>query len=89
MSIVEDMGDALARDVIAALDELGDDRFYDKVGKVLADGSPTLQEAFMTAVRVRLAEKRARAYLNQALAAKRGLGAAPKGPFMGDAGGGH
>lgn len=87
MSATSELADALARDVIDALEELGDDRFYDKVGKVLADGSPTLQEAFMTAIRVRLAERRARAYLNQALAAKRGKGAAPKGPFMGDAGG--
>ena len=60
MSIVEEMGDTLARDVIAALDELGDDRFYDKVGKILGDASPTLQESFMTAIRVRLADIRAR-----------------------------
>lgn len=89
MAMVDDLGDKLAQDVIAALEELGDDRFYDKVGKILADGSPTLQDTFMTAIRVRLAERRARAYLEQSLAAKRGEGAAPRGPFMGDAGGGH
>ena len=47
MSIVEEMGDALARDVIAALEELGDDRFFDKVGKILGDASPTLQESLL------------------------------------------
>ncbi len=86
MSEVDDLAHALARDVIAALDELGDDRFYDKVGKVLADSSPTMQEAFMTAVRVRLAERRGRAFLEQALKARRGQGPAPKVPRGPDAG---
>ena len=67
MSAVEDLAHALARDVIAAMEEMDDERFYDKVGKVVADGSPTLHEAFMTAIRVRLAEKRARAFLNKAI----------------------
>jgi hypothetical protein len=87
MGVAEDLGDALARDVIAALDELGDDRFFDKIGKVLADSSPTMQEAFMTAVRVRLAERRGRAFLKQALDAKRGKGPAPVAPR--DSGSGH
>jgi hypothetical protein len=86
MSIVEEMGDALARDVIAALDEIGDDRFYDKVGKVLGDASPTLQEAFMTAIRVRLADIRARKFLEQTLKAKREGGKAPAAPRGPDAG---
>ena len=59
MSVLEDMGDALAREVIAAMEELGDDRFYDKVSKVLLDASPTMQEAFLTAYRVRVAGKSA------------------------------
>ena len=74
MSIVEEMGDALARDVIAALEELDDDRFHDKVGKILGDASPTLQESFMTAIRVRLADIRARKFLEQTLKAKRSGG---------------
>ena len=86
MSIVEEMGDRLAAEVLAAMDELGDDRFFEKVSKILSDGSPTLQEAFMTAIRVRIADKRARLYLEQSLGAKRGTGAAPKGPFMGGSG---
>ena len=86
MGVADDLGDALARDVIAALDELGDERFADKMNKLLGDGSPTLQEAFMTAVRVRLAERRARTYLEQSLNAKRGKGEAPKGPRGMDSG---
>jgi hypothetical protein len=87
MGVAEDLGDALARDVLAALEELGDERFFDKVGKILADSSPTMQEAFMTAVKVRLAERRGRAFLTQALNAKRGEGTAPTAPY--DGGTGH
>jgi hypothetical protein len=71
MSVVEDMGDQLARDVIAAMEELGDERFYDKISKILLDASPTMQEAFMTAYRVRMAERRGRAFIEAALRAKR------------------
>ena len=71
MSVLEDMGDALAREVIAAMEELGDERFFDKVSKVLLDASPTMQEAFLTAYRVRVAERRGRAFMEAALKAKR------------------
>ena len=71
MRVIEDMGDPLARDVIAAMDELGDERFFDKVSKVLLDASPTMQEAFLTAYRVRMAERRGRAFIDAALKAKR------------------
>ena len=71
MSVLEDMGDALAREVIAAMEELGDERFFDKVSKVLLDASPTMQEAFATAYRVRVAERRGRAFIDAALKAKR------------------
>ena len=87
MGVIEDMGDALARDVLAAMEEIGDDRLFDKIGKVLADASPTMQEAFMTSIRVRVAEKRGRAFLEKALEAKRTGGEAPKAPIGGDSGG--
>ncbi len=72
MSVVQDMADKLAEDVLAAEVELGDDRFYEKIAKVLMAASPTFQEAYMTSIRVRLAERRGRDFLQQALAAKRG-----------------
>ncbi|MCU0828038.1 MAG: hypothetical protein MUE52_11660 [Tabrizicola sp.] len=72
MSVIQDMADKLAADVLAAEVEIGDDRLYEKVAKVLMAASPTFQEAFMTSVRVRLAERRGREFLEQALAAKRG-----------------
>ncbi|MGL6211951.1 MAG: hypothetical protein ACRC14_19165 [Paracoccaceae bacterium] len=86
MSVLDEMGDALARDVIAAMEELGDERFYDKISKVLLDASPTMQEAFLTAYRVRVAEKRGRAFIEAALKAKREGGS---GPAVYMDGGGH
>ena len=87
MSVLDDMGDALAREVIAAMEELGDERFFDKVSKVLLDASPTMQEAFLTAYRVRVAEKRGRAFMEAALKAKREGRGGPK--IHMDSGGGH
>jgi hypothetical protein len=72
MTKLQDLADQLAEDVLAAETELDDDRFYEKIAKVLMAASPTFQEAFMTSIRVRLAERRGREFLNQALAAKRG-----------------
>lgn len=72
MSVIQDMADKLADDVLAAEVELGDDRFYEKVAQVLMAASPTFQEAYITSIRVRLAERRGRAFLERALAAKRG-----------------
>lgn len=81
MASLQEMADQLADDVLAAEAELGDDRFYEKVAKVLMAASPTFQEAYMTAVRVRLAERRGREFLEKALAAKRGeIAEAPEAP---------
>ncbi|MDT8855709.1 hypothetical protein RNZ50_11920 [Paracoccaceae bacterium Fryx2] len=71
MGIAEDLADALARDVIAAMDELGDDTLVDQVSKILIATSSTTQEAFMTSVKVRISERRARRFLDDRLAAAR------------------
>ena len=77
MALINDLCDKLAQDVVAAMDELGDDRFHEKVSKVLLDMSPTTQEVYLTSVRVLLAERKARAFLNAALKAKRDGKAVP------------
>ncbi|EPX86201.1 hypothetical protein ruthe_01011 [Rubellimicrobium thermophilum DSM 16684] len=69
MGVIEDLADALARDVIAAAEELGDEQLIAEIGSVLGASSPTTQEAFMTSVRVRLAERRARRVLAERLSA--------------------
>jgi hypothetical protein len=87
MGVIDDLGDALARDVIAAGEEMGDDRFFDKVAKVVGDASPTLLEAYTTAYRVRIADVRARKFIDAALKAMQTGGVAPVAPRGSD--GGH
>jgi hypothetical protein len=72
--ITEELADQLARDTIALAEELGDENLISEVSKVIGASSTTTQEAFMTAIRVRLSEARARAFL----AARRAKG--PKNP---------
>ncbi|MDB2369252.1 hypothetical protein N9V68_01540 [Octadecabacter sp.] len=60
MALTEDMADEIA--VLALADELrtGDEGIIQAVADILGSSSQTLQEAFLTSVRVRRAEKRAR-----------------------------
>ena len=80
--VMEDLADRLAADTIKAMDALGDDRLYEQVAKVLGASSATSEEAYLTAIRVRLAERRARAFLtdhvSQALAARQAGQAIPQ-----------
>ena len=80
MSALQLMADKLADDVLAAEIELGDDRFYEKVSRVIGVASPTLQEAFMTSVRIRLAEVRARQFFEAAVKARREGRDGPEAP---------
>ncbi|MCX7646015.1 MAG: hypothetical protein N2Z62_12080 [Rhodobacteraceae bacterium] len=80
MGVVDDLGDDLARRTIEAMDETGNDRFYMEVARVIAASSPTLQEAFMTSIRVRLAAQRAARFIDGTLRARREGGAAPEAP---------
>ncbi|WP_170381100.1 hypothetical protein [Ruegeria atlantica] len=58
----------LAEDTMKVMDETGDDRFFVEVGEVLGASSQTLEEAFLTEIRVRLAERKARKFVIQKLA---------------------
>ncbi len=60
MALTEDMADEIAQ--LALADELrtGDEGIIQKVADILGSSSQTLQEAFLTSIRVRRAEKRAR-----------------------------
>lgn len=66
-SLLEEIADRLARDVIRAAEVLGDDDLVGEMSKLIGASSPTTQEAFTTAVRVRLAEQRARRALEERL----------------------
>ncbi|MEM9434015.1 MAG: hypothetical protein AAGA12_08830 [Pseudomonadota bacterium] len=71
MGTTEDLADKLAADVIAAMDEIDDDELATRVSEVIGASSTTTQEAFLTAMRVRLSEARARKYLEDRLAKAR------------------
>ncbi|PJE33636.1 hypothetical protein PSM7751_03932 [Pseudooceanicola marinus] len=62
-SSVETLAAALAEDCLKAMKATGEDRLYVEVGHVLGASSQTLEEAFLTEVRVRLAERAARDFL--------------------------
>lgn len=62
--VLHELADKLAADTMKAMDALGDDRLYEQVAKVLGASSQTSEEAYLTSMRIRLAERRARAFLN-------------------------
>ena len=80
MALLEDLADALAHDVMAAQVEIGNDRLFMDVGKVLGTSSPSLQEAFLTSCRLRMAEQRGRKFLEDTLRAAREGGKTPYVP---------
>ncbi|MCI2398392.1 hypothetical protein [Aliiroseovarius subalbicans] len=64
MDLLEQVADALARDVLEAERETGDISLMEEVKKSIGASSTTLEEAFLTAVRIRRAEARGRALLS-------------------------
>jgi UTP:GlnB (protein PII) uridylyltransferase len=67
-SITEEIADKLALATIEAAEILGDENLVQEVAKVIGASSTTTQEAFMTAYRVRVSQKRAEKFLAAALA---------------------
>lgn len=63
MGLTEDMADKLAEDTMKAQDKLGEPYLYEEVARTIGAASTTLEEAYLTAIRVRLAEKRGRTFL--------------------------
>ncbi|MEI4195098.1 hypothetical protein [Roseovarius sp. E0-M6] len=64
MGMTEDLADELARDVIKFMDATdGDEQIISDIVQVLGASSQTAEEAFLTAVRVRRANIKARALL--------------------------
>jgi len=65
MGVADDLADALAKDAIASA--IGNDDVIYETAKILEATSATMQESYMTSVRVRLAERRAREFLAEKL----------------------
>jgi ABC-type molybdenum transport system ATPase subunit/photorepair protein PhrA len=59
MAMLEEVADRLAREVLKIVDATGDEDIIAEVKKTIGASSTTLEEAYMTAVRVRRAEARA------------------------------
>lgn len=68
MGTVEKLAEKLAIDTIKVQDATGEDRFYMEVAQVLGAASQSLEEAFLTEIRVRLAERKARQFISDRLA---------------------
>ena len=71
MSTLETLASKLADDTIAAMDETGEDRMFVEIGNLLAASSQSLEEAYLTEVRVRLAARGAQAFIDRKRAAAR------------------
>ncbi|MBW4708887.1 hypothetical protein KX928_13945 [Roseobacter sp. YSTF-M11] len=63
MGIVEDVADELALESLKIINATGDDAFVQRVADTIGGSSQTMEEAYLTAVRVRRAEQRARELL--------------------------
>ena len=68
---VTEMANKLAVECLAVQKEIGEDRLFMKVGDVLGASSQTLEEAFRTAIRTRMAEIQGRDFLVKQLKAHR------------------
>jgi hypothetical protein len=65
MGVTEDIADELAKQAIDLEKRLGDETIVDKTSEILGATSTTTQEAYLTSIRVRRAEARARDYLDK------------------------
>lgn len=69
--VVVELANNLAETCLAVQVELDEDRLFMEVGDVLGTSSQTLEEAFLTAIRTRMANDKGRAFLANKLKAHR------------------
>lgn len=67
MGVLEDLSDKLAADAIDAAEKLGNDDIITEVAKQLGATSTTMEESYLTSIRIRLSERRARRFLEARL----------------------
>jgi hypothetical protein len=68
---VTEVANKLAVECLAAQKEVGEDRLFMKVGEVVGVSSQTVEEAFLTAIRTRMAEIQGRDFLLKKIKAHR------------------
>lgn len=72
MSTLDTLASKLADDTIDAMKVTGDERLFVEVGELIGASSQTLEEAYLTEIRIRLADRAARKFLaNRIAVAKR------------------
>jgi hypothetical protein len=59
IQLLEKVADNLAQKALTLVDRTGDEAVVERIAEVIGASSTTLQEAFLTAVRIRRAEARA------------------------------
>ncbi len=65
MSMLEEVADGLAKRALAEIERSGDEKIEKRIADEIGASSPTLQEAFATAMRIRKAEIRASKLLDK------------------------
>lgn len=66
-SALETIAAKMAEECIAVMKETGDDRLFMEMSTVIGESSQTLEEAFLTEVRVRMSEVKGREFLKRKL----------------------
>lgn len=65
MALLDDIADGLAQRVMEIVLRTGDEKIESRIAQELGASSPTLQETFLTAMRIRKAEQRGLALLDK------------------------
>ncbi|MEL6643187.1 MAG: hypothetical protein AAFQ79_04570 [Pseudomonadota bacterium] len=65
MGVLEDVSDRLAQEALDLEERLDDEKIVPKIADALGKSSPTMEEHFLTAVRIRRAERRAQKVLDE------------------------
>lgn len=79
MSLADDLANDLAARVIAYVEESGDEEIIKTLSQAMGDSSQTLQEAFITSVRVQRAAIRAQTQLDARIKAHAAKTTPPEG----------
>ncbi len=65
MALLDDVADGLAKRTVELMDDINDESLERRISEEIGASSPTLQEAFLTAMRIRKAEIRGKAILDK------------------------
>lgn len=70
MGVLEDLADKLAKETLELSAETGDNDIFEQVSKVVGATSTTLQETYLTSIRIRTAAQRGHKALDEIAAKK-------------------